>query len=76
MPREWQQVKATYETINHLGVYKATYEPDTSFPTNTGQDPTDLDEVLLLTDKFMVLALGSEMVSGQTKKTLLMGNKL
>ena len=75
-PREWQQVKAAYETVNHISAYKATYKPDTPFPTITGQDPTDVDELLLLTDKFTIPAFGSEIVSGQTKKTLMMGSKL
>ena len=43
--------------------------PDgTGFPTNTGQDPMDLDEQLILTDKVTIPAFASQIIKVRTKK--------
>ena len=72
----WQQVKTAYEITNEIAAYRANYEPETPFPTNTGQNPTDLDKVVHLTEKFELQAFGSMIVKGRTKDTMMMGEKL
>ena len=51
-------------------------EPDEPFPTNTGQDPMDLDEVVKLSKPMVVPAFGSTIVKGLTTETIIMGHCL
>ena len=52
-------------------------EPDeTKYPTNTGQNPMDLDEQLILTDKVIVPAFSSQIIRVRTKKTYMIGHRL
>ena len=60
----WQQIKTSYEITSEIAAYRATYEPETPFPTNTGQSPTDLDEVIHLTEKFELPLFSSMIVKG------------
>ena len=46
------------------------------FPTNTGQNPTDLDEVVKLSKPVVVPALGSTKVKGLTAKTIITGHRI
>ena len=51
--------------------------PDgTRYPTNTGQNPMDLDEQLILTDKITVPAFSSQIIKVRTKKTYMKGHRL
>ena len=75
-PMAWQQIKTAYEITNDILAFKATYEPETPFPTNTGKNPTDLDEVIHLSEKFELPAFSSMIVKGRTKDTMMMGEKL
>ena len=51
--------------------------PDgTGYPTNTGQNPMDLDEQLILTDKITVPAFSSQIIKVRTKKTYMKGHRL
>ena len=72
----WQQIKTAYEITNNIPVFKTSLDPDTVFLTNTGADPTDVDEVVTLTEKFTVPAFASMIVKGRTKNTMMLGNKL
>ena len=46
------------------------------FPTNTAEDPLDLDEKVLLTDKCTIPGFQSAVAHGLTQRTMMMGNKL
>ena len=48
----------------------------TEYPTNTGQDPMDLDEQVILTDKVTVPAFSSQIIKVRTKKTYMKGHWL
>ena len=75
-PMAWQQIKTAYEITNDVLAFKATYESETPFPTNTGKNPTDLDEVVHLSENFELPAFSSMIVKGRTKDTMMMGEKL
>ena len=51
-------------------------EPDEPFPTNTGQDPTDLDKVVKLAKPMVVPAFSSVIVKGLTTETIITGHHL
>ena len=62
-----------YEVHNS---HHANVEPDEPFPTNTGQDPTDLDEVVKLSKPIVVPVFSSAIVKGLTDETIIMGHRL
>ena len=76
LPMAWQQIKAAYKISNNIPVFKTSVDPDTMFPTNTGADPVDIDEVITLTEKFTLPAFASMIVKGRTKNSMMMGRKL
>ena len=75
-PMAWQQIKTAYEITNDVLAFKATYESETPFPTNIGKNPTNLDEVIHLSEKYEFPAFSSIIVKGRTKDTMMMGEKL
>ena len=64
LPMAWQQIKMAYEITNNVPVFKASVDPDAMFPTNTGADPIDINEVITLTEKFTLPAFASIIVKG------------
>ena len=54
VPFEWQASRASFEMVNGFLMHQLSMEPEESFPTNTGRDPTDLDETVTLTKKCIV----------------------
>ena len=73
----WQQAKAGYE-FTHFSMNLNSYpegEP-TSFPTNTGKNPVELDEKLLLKKKQVLLPFSNTMVHCKTQATQMHGYKL
>ena len=76
VPPEWENVCLGYEVHNQLYSHWANVEPDEPFPTNTGQDPMDLDEVVKLSKPMVVPAFGSTIVKGLTTETIIMGHCL
>ena len=46
------------------------------YPTNTGQNPMDLDEPIILTEKVIIPALASQIVKACMKKTFMQGHWL
>ena len=76
LPMAWQQIKTAYEITNNIPVFKTSVDPDAMFPTNTGADPIDIDEVITLTEKFTLPAFTSMIVKGRTKNSMMMGRKL
>ena len=73
-PSEWQHAIASYEASLALRAINA--DPNAKYPTNTGQNPSDLDEVVLLRGKYSVPAFTSVIVHGQTKKTFMLDQRL
>ena len=47
-----------------------------TLPTNTGENPTDLDELVLLKNKATIPAFESIILHCHTRKTMMMGYKL
>ena len=75
-PPEWNNVRLGYEIHNRLYSHRANYKPDRPFPTNTNEDPTDLDKLVRLTNPVVVPAFGSCIVKGRTTKTMMTDTKL
>ena len=50
-PMEWQASKTSYELANGFLMRRLHLEPEGGFPTNTGENPVDLDETVSLTSK-------------------------
>ena len=75
-PPEWENVCLGYEVHNRLYSHQANVEPDELFPTNTGQDPMDLDEVVRLSKPMVIPAFGLTIVKGLTDETIIMGHQL
>ena len=46
------------------------------FPTNTAEDPLDLDEKVRLADKCMIPGFQSVIAHGRTQRTMMMGHRL
>ena len=66
-PMEWQASKTSYELVNGFLMRRLNLEPDQGFPTNTGQNPTDLDETISLTSKCIAPPFESVVVHGCTQ---------
>ena len=64
----WQQAKAGYE-YTHFLMNVEEYPEDCSFPTNTGKNPVELDEKLLLKKKQVLLPFSNTMVYCKTQAT-------
>ena len=76
VPNEWQHALRCYE-IAQVPLNSMSVEPgETKYPTNTGQNPMDLDEQLILTDKVIVPAFSSQIIRVRTKKTYMIGHQL
>ena len=77
VPNEWQHALRCYEVAQQVPLNSISVEPDgTKYPTNTGQNPMDLDEQLILTDKVIVPAFSSQIIKVRTKKTYMIGHRL
>ena len=73
-PPEWKMAIASYEVS--LAMRAFTAEHGTKFPTNTGQDPLDLNETVILKGKYTIPAFSSIIAHGQTKKMFMIGHRL
>ena len=62
----WQHAKAGYE-YTHFLMNLEDYPEDCSFPTNTGKNPVELDEKLLLKKKQVLLLFSNTMVHCKTQ---------
>ena len=76
LPIAWQQIKVDYKITNNIPVFKTSVDLDAMFPTNTGADPIDINEVVTLPKKFTLPAFTSMIVKGRTKNSMMMGRKL
>ena len=79
-PEKWQHALLSYEASRNVSIHTMTPEVDSAkgieYPTNTGQDPTDLDEPVLLKDKVTILAFALQIVHIWTQKTFMKGHCL
>ena len=71
----WQHAKAGYE-YTHFLMNVEEYPEDCSFPTNTGKNPVELDEKLLLKRKQVLLPFSNTMVHCKTQATQMHRYKL
>ena len=76
VPNEWQHALHCYE-IAQVPLNSMSVEPGkTKYPTNTGQNPMNLDEQLILTDKVTVPTFSSQIIRVRTKQTYMIGHWL
>ena len=74
---EWQHALRCYEVAQQVPLNSISVEPDgTKYPTNTRQNPMDLDEQLILTDKVIIPTFSSQIIKVRTKKTSLKAKRL
>ena len=77
---EWQHTLLSYEASRNVSIHAMTpqlnADPGTKYPTNTGQNPVDLDEVVLLKDKVIIPAFASQIVHVRTQETFMKGHCL
>ena len=79
-PDEWQHALCSYEASQ--GIFLQAMMPGTDnedgvkYPTNTGQNPMDLDEPIILTEKVIIPASASQIVKARIKKTFMQGHRL
>ena len=77
LEQAWQYAKAGYEYMHFLmNPDDVPVEEDQSFPTNTGRNPIDLDEKLLLKKKQVLLPFLNTMVHCKTQQTQMQRYKL
>ena len=79
-PDEWQHALCSYEAAQGIFLQAMTQGTDNEdsikYPTNTGQDPMDLDEPIILTEKVIIPAFALQIVKARTKKTFIQGHQL
>ena len=75
-PTEWQTARVAYEWAQGFQFRRASLGEILKFPTNTAEDPLDLDEKVLLTDKCTIPGFQSVITHGHTQRTMMMGNRL
>ena len=79
-PEEWQHPLLSYEASRNISIHAMMPEVDADegikYPSNMGQNPTDLDEPVLLKDKVMILAFTLQIVHVRTQKMFMKGHHL
>ena len=79
-PDEWQHALCSYEASQGIFLQAMTpgmdNEDGVKYPTNTGQNPMDLDEPIILTEKVIIPAFASQIVKACMKKTFMQGHQL
>ena len=71
----WQSARHSYEFANFM-VQLDPEDYGITMPTNTGVNPTDLDELVLLNNKAMIPAFETIILHCRTRHTMMMGYKL
>ena len=74
-PKAWWSAQHTYEFANYM-VQLNPEDYSMTMPTNTGENPTDLDELVLLKNKVTIPAFKSIILHCRTCRTMMMGYKL
>ena len=77
---EWQHALCSYEAAQGIFLQAMMLGTDNEdsikYPTNTGQNPMDLDEQIILTEKVIIPAFASQIVKARMKKTFIQGHQL
>ena len=77
---EWQHALCSYEASQGIFLQAmmpgADNEDGIKYPTNTGQNPMDLDAPIILMEKVIIPAFVSQIVKACTKKTFMQGHQL
>ena len=74
-PEAWQSALHSYKFANYM-VQLNPEDYGMTLPTNTGENLTDLDELVLLKNKATILAFESIILHCRTHKMMMMGYKL
>ena len=74
-PEAWRNAQHTYEFANCM-IQLNPEDYGMPMPTNTGENPTDLDELVLLKNKATIPAFESIILHCRTRRTMMMGYKL
>ena len=74
-PEVWQSAQHTYEFANYV-VQLDLEDYSMTMPTNTGENPTNLDKLILLKNKTTIPAFESIILHCRTHRTMMMGYKL
>ena len=65
-PEEWQHALLSYEASRIVSIHTMTPQldpdPGIEYPTNTGQNPINLDKLVLLKDKVIIPVFTSQIV--------------
>ena len=75
-PMKWQMARVTYEWAQGFQFRRASLGERLKFPTNTAEDPLDLDEKVLLANKCTIPGFQSVVTHGRTQKTMMMEHRL
>ena len=75
-PTEWQTARVAYEWMQGFEFHRASLGKRLKFPSNTAEDPLDLDEKVLLTDKCTIPGFQSVITHGHAQRMMMMGNRL
>ena len=79
-PDEWQHALCSYEVSQGIFLQAMMLGTDNEdsikYPTNTGQNPMDLDKPIILKEKVIIPAFASQIVEAHTKKTFMQGHRL
>ena len=73
-PEEWQRAWVAHECANQF--FMRSINPAEPMPTNTNQNPLNLDEKVLLKNKCTIPGFESIVVRGRTHQTMMMGYRL
>ena len=73
-PPEWQACRASHDAAQGFIMRRVSLDPGERYPTNTGEDPTDLDEPVRLTAKCIVPGFQTVVVHGRTENTMMVGD--
>ena len=75
-PMEWQMARVACEWVQGFQFQQASLGKRLGFPTNTAEDPLDLDEKVLLADKCTIPGFQSVIAHGCTQRTMMMEHRL
>ena len=77
---EWQHALLSYKVSRNVSIHAMTPQldpdPGIEYPTNMGQNPIDLDELVLLKDKVIIPVFASQIVHVRTQKMFMKGHCL
>ena len=75
-PMEWQASKTSYKLANDFLMRRLHLEPEGGFPTNTGENPVNLDETVSLTSKCVALPFELVVMYGCTQLTMMTDHQI